>query len=52
MALQTKIIACGKKWAAIAMVVRFFGGTAVIAATSAAIGIRGVLLQVEIVRVT
>ena len=52
MALQTKIIACGKKWAAIAMVVRFLGAPAVIAATSAAIGIRGVLLQVEIVQVT
>ena len=52
MALQAKIIAWGKKWAAIAMVVRFLGGPAVIAATSVAIGIRGVLLQVEIVQVT
>ena len=51
MALQPKIIACGKKWAAIAMAVRFLGGPAVIAAASAAIGMRGVPLQVEIVQV-
>ncbi|KAL1363686.1 hypothetical protein HN51_011880 [Arachis hypogaea] len=50
MALQPKIIACGKKWAAISMGVRFLAGPALIAATSAPIGIRGDLLRVEIIQ--
>lgn len=51
MALQPKIIACGKSVAAFSMAVRFLTGPAVIAATSIAIGIRGVLLHVVIVQV-
>ncbi|XP_028751406.1 auxin efflux carrier component 2 [Neltuma alba] len=50
MALQPKIIACGKSVAAFSMVVRFLTGPAVIAATSIAIGVRGVLLHVAIVQ--
>ncbi|KAF4348040.1 hypothetical protein F8388_013222 [Cannabis sativa] len=50
MALQPKIIACGKSLAALSLAVRFLVGPAVMAATSAAIGIRGVLLQVAIVQ--
>ncbi|KAK4265562.1 hypothetical protein QN277_026596 [Acacia crassicarpa] len=50
MALQPKIIACGKSVAAFSMLVRFLTGPAVIAATSIAIGVRGVLLHVAIVQ--
>lgn len=52
MALQPKIIACGKSVATFSMAVRFLTGPAVIAATSIAIGLRGVLLHVAIVQVT
>lgn len=52
MALQPKIIACGKSVAVFAMAVRFLTGPAVIAATSIAIGIRGSLLHIAIVQVT
>jgi auxin efflux carrier family len=51
MALQPKLIACGKSMVALSMAVRFLVGPAVIAATSAAIGVRGVLLKVLIVQV-
>lgn len=51
MALQSKIIACGKSVATFSMAVRFLTGPAVIAATSIAIGLRGVLLHVAIVQV-
>ena len=51
MALQPKMIACGKSVAAFSMAVRFLTGPAVIAATSIAIGMRGVLLHVAIVQV-
>lgn len=51
MALQPKIIACGKSVAVFAMAVRFLTGPAVIAATSIAIGIRGSLLHIAIVQV-
>ena len=51
MALQPKIIACGKSVAAYSMAVRFLTGPAVIAATSIAIGLRGVHLHVAIVQV-
>lgn len=51
MALQPKIIACGKTVATYSMAVRFLTGPAVIAATSIAIGLRGVLLHVAIVQV-
>ncbi|KAF7837975.1 auxin efflux carrier component 2 [Senna tora] len=50
MALQPKIIACGKSVATFSMAVRFLTGPAVIAATSIAIGVRGVLLHVAIVQ--
>ncbi|XP_010451788.1 PREDICTED: auxin efflux carrier component 2-like isoform X1 [Camelina sativa] len=50
MALQPKIIACGKSVAVFAMAVRFLTGPAVIAATSIAIGIRGDLLHIAIVQ--
>ncbi|XP_042498517.1 auxin efflux carrier component 2 [Macadamia integrifolia] len=50
MALQPKIIACGKSVATFAMAVRFLTGPAVIAATSITIGLRGVLLHVAIVQ--
>ena len=51
MALQPRMIACGKRVATFAMAVRFLTGPAVIAATSIAIGLRGVLLHVAIVQV-
>lgn len=51
MALQPKIISCGKSVATFAMAVRFLTGPAVIAATSIAVGLRGVLLHVAIVQV-
>ncbi|CAA6670348.1 unnamed protein product [Spirodela intermedia] len=50
MALQPKIIACGKSIAAFSMAVRFLTGPAVAAATSTAIGLRGVLLRIAIVQ--
>ncbi|RWR82636.1 auxin efflux carrier component 2-like protein [Cinnamomum micranthum f. kanehirae] len=50
MALQPKMIACGRSVAAFSMAIRFVVGPAVMAATSTAIGIRGVLLQVSIVQ--
>ncbi|KAJ8449768.1 hypothetical protein Cgig2_001424 [Carnegiea gigantea] len=52
MALQPKIIACGKTVAASTMAVRFFVGPALMAATSAAVGIRGALLHLAIVQAT
>ncbi|XP_061343923.1 auxin efflux carrier component 2-like [Gastrolobium bilobum] len=50
MALQPKIIACGKSVAAFSMAVRFLTGPAVIAATSIGTGMRAVLLHVAIVQ--
>ncbi|PNX95590.1 auxin efflux carrier component [Trifolium pratense] len=50
MALQPKLIPCGKKVATYSMVVRFLTGPAVIAATSILVGLRGVLLHVAIVQ--
>ncbi|XP_066334860.1 probable auxin efflux carrier component 1b [Miscanthus floridulus] len=50
MALQPRIIACGNKFAAIAMAVRFLAGPAVMAAASIAVGLRGVLLHIAIVQ--
>ncbi|GJY38630.1 auxin efflux carrier component 2-like protein [Tanacetum coccineum] len=51
MALQQKIIACGQRVATISMAVRFLTGPAVMAATSIAIGLRGVVLHVAIIQV-
>ena len=50
MALQPRIIACGKSMAAFSMAVRFLTGPAVMAASSIAVGLRGVLLHVAIVQ--
>ncbi|GLT28686.1 hypothetical protein SLA2020_035980 [Shorea laevis] len=50
MALQPKIISCGKSVATFSMAVRFLTGPAVIAATSIAVGLRGVLLHVAVVQ--
>ncbi|KAL3834254.1 hypothetical protein ACJIZ3_008990 [Penstemon smallii] len=50
MALQPKIIACGKLVATLSMVVRFLIGPAVMAATSLAVGFRGALLHIAIVQ--
>ncbi|GKB14877.1 auxin efflux carrier component 2 [Tanacetum coccineum] len=52
MALQQKIIACGQRVATISMAVRFLTGPAVMAATSIAIGLRGVVLHVAIIQAT
>lgn len=51
MALQPRIIACGKSIATFSMAVRFLTGPAVMAAASIAVGLRGVLLHVAIVQV-
>ena len=51
MALQPKIVACGKGMTVLSLAMRFIVGPAVMAGTSAAIGIRGVPLQVAIVQV-
>ncbi|XP_061355623.1 auxin efflux carrier component 4-like isoform X2 [Gastrolobium bilobum] len=50
MALQPKLIACGKSIATFAMAVRFLTGPAVMAAASIAVGLRGTLLRVAIVQ--
>nr|GMD39881.1 probable auxin efflux carrier component 1B [Ipomoea batatas] len=50
MALQPRIIACGKTIASFSMAVRFLTGPAVMAAASIAVGLRGVLLHVAIVQ--
>lgn len=51
MALQPKMIVCGKSVATFAMAVRFLIGPAVIAACALAVGLRGVLLHVSILQV-
>lgn len=51
MALQPKIIACGKTQAATSMVLKFLVGPALFGATSAAVGIRGVVFKVGIIQV-
>ncbi|KAI5663833.1 hypothetical protein M9H77_23156 [Catharanthus roseus] len=50
MALQPRIIACGKSIAAFSMGVRFLTGPAVMAAASIAVGLRGTLLHIAIVQ--
>ncbi|KAL1815081.1 hypothetical protein ACET3Z_017655 [Daucus carota] len=50
MALQPKIIACGNSVATFSMAVRFITGPAVMAASSIAVGLRGVLLHIAIVQ--
>lgn len=51
MALQPKIIACGKKAAAMSMILKFLIGPALFGATSAAVGVRGVVFKIGIVQV-
>ncbi|XP_058726370.1 probable auxin efflux carrier component 1c [Vicia villosa] len=51
MALQPKIIACGKKAAAMSMLLKFLIGPALFGATSAAVGVRGVVFKIGIVQV-
>lgn len=51
MALQPRMIACGKTIASFSMAVRFITGPAVMAAASIAVGLRGVLLHIAIVQV-
>ncbi|TMW94259.1 hypothetical protein EJD97_010517 [Solanum chilense] len=50
MALQPKMISCGKTIAAFSMAVRFISAPAVMAAASFAVGLRGVLLHIAIVQ--
>ncbi|KAH9623449.1 hypothetical protein KSS87_004527 [Heliosperma pusillum] len=50
MALQPRIIACGKAKAGIAAALRFLVGPAIMGAASAAIGLRGDLLRISIVQ--
>ena len=52
MALQPKIIACGKSKAVFAMGVKFLIGPAVMVAAALIVGLRGTLLHVAIVQVT
>ena len=50
MALQPRIIACGKKLAFYGMLVRFIAGPALMAIASIAVGLRGTTLKVSIVQ--
>ncbi|ONK69533.1 uncharacterized protein A4U43_C05F23980 [Asparagus officinalis] len=50
MALQPKIVTCGKKVALFSMAVKFLVGPIVITVTSVAIGLRGDLLRVSILQ--
>ncbi|KAL5065899.1 hypothetical protein RYX36_027636 [Vicia faba] len=50
MALQPKLILCGKRVASFSMAVRFLAAPAVTAATSLAIGLHGALLHFAIVQ--
>ncbi|KAK7354667.1 hypothetical protein VNO80_20133 [Phaseolus coccineus] len=50
MALQPKIITCGKTLAALAFAIKFLVGPFIILATSKIVGIHGVLLRVTIVQ--
>lgn len=51
MALEPKIMSCRKREALFSMLVKFLVGPIVMAATSAAIGIRGDILRVSILQV-
>ncbi|KAF9682707.1 hypothetical protein SADUNF_Sadunf05G0136600 [Salix dunnii] len=50
MALQPRIIVCGKKRASMAMAIRFICGPIVMSTTSVAVGMRGVRLRAAIVQ--
>ncbi|OMO71039.1 Auxin efflux carrier [Corchorus capsularis] len=50
MALQPRIIACGKKLAFYGMLARFLAGPALMAIASVAVGLRGTTLKVSIVQ--
>lgn len=51
MAMQPKLIACGKSVAASTMAVRFLLAPAIMAVASAAVGLRGTLLRIAVVQV-
>lgn len=51
MALQPKIIACGRSKAALAMAVKFLIGPVTMAVAAIIVGLRGNLLHVSIVQV-
>lgn len=50
MALQPRIIACGKKLAFYGMLARFIAGPALMAVASVAVGLKGTTLRVSIVQ--
>ncbi|KAG0500281.1 hypothetical protein HPP92_000353 [Vanilla planifolia] len=50
MAMQPKLIPCGKRLAAYGMLIRFVAGPALMAMASAALGIRDTTLKVSIVQ--
>lgn len=50
MALQPKIIACGKKQAIIGMLIRFVASPAVMSLASIAVGIKGTTLKVSLIQ--
>lgn len=52
MALQPKIISCGKTAAAMSMLLKFLLSPALFGATSAAVGVRGDVFKIGIVQVT
>ena len=52
MASRPSIIACGIRMAAVAMVMKFMAGPALMAASSTALGLRGKLLRTAIVQVS
>lgn len=52
MASRPSIIACGIRMAAVAMAMKFMAGPALMAASSAALGLRGKVLRVAIVQVS
>ena len=51
MALNPRIIACGRKMAAVGMVIRFVCGPLIMSAASIAVGLRGIRLHAAIVQV-
>lgn len=52
MASRPSIIACGIRMAAVAMIMKFIGGPALMAAASTTVGLEGKLLRVAIVQVS
>ena len=52
MALQTRLIACGKSNTIFGMVLRFLTGPEIMAVASIAVGLRGCILHIAIVQVS